>query len=143
MLLFGLIVFFVFEKKRFYLQSTVILFISFVLYTYISIIFLVPRIEKYSQNAAIEFFKSLENKDVYVETLGYKSYAHIFYSKKKQPDNLKSYDTNWLLTGNIDKPAYFSLKNIKKEEYFSKYPQLQELYEKNGFVFCVRYPKIK
>lgn len=143
LLLFGLIIFFVYEKKKFYLQSILFLFISFVLYTYISIIFLVPRIEKYSQNAAIEFFKSLQNKDIYIETLGYKSYAHLFYSKKKQPIKLESYDTNWLLTGNIDKPAYFSLKITKKEEYFSKYSELQELYEKNGFVFCVRYPKTK
>jgi len=141
LLVLGILFFFIFEKRKLYLKSIIFLFAGFLTYVYVSIIFLVPRIEKYSQNAAIEFFKNLQNKEVYVETLGYKSYAHLFYSRKKVPVNLNSYDMNWLLTGDIDKPAYFSIKITKKEEYLTKYPELIELYEKNGFVFCVRYPK--
>ena len=49
-----------------------------------------PRIELYSQNAAIEFYESLQNKDCYVTTLGFKSYADLFYSHKMEPTNKKS-----------------------------------------------------
>lgn len=100
-----------------------------------------PRIEKYSQGAAIEFYQYLKDKDCYVETIGFKSYAHLFYSDKKEQTNKNSNDMNWLLKGDIDKPAYFagkitSLGNIKKEN-----PGLKEIYRKNGFVFFMRTPK--
>jgi len=139
----GVVLFFLNEKRRYYFKAILSLFIGFILYVYFSIIFLVPRIEMYSQNAAIEFFKGLVNKDIYVETLGYKSYAHLFYTQKKLPLNKNSYNIDWLLTGDIDKPVYFSMKITKKEEYLLKYPELKILYEKNGFVFCFRYPKNK
>ncbi len=100
-----------------------------------------PRIEQYSQRAAIEFYQYLQGKDCYVETIGFKSYAHLFYSLKKEQLNKNSNDMNWLLKGDIDKPAYFaskitSLENIKKDN-----PELKEIYRKNGFVFFLRSPK--
>lgn len=67
----------------------------------------VPKIEKYSQAAAIEFFESLQGKDVYVEVVGYKSYAQYFYSQRKPGyNNGNPVDLNVLLTGNLDKPAF-------------------------------------
>lgn len=100
-----------------------------------------PRIEQYSQGAAIEFYKYLQGKDCYVETIGFKSYAHLFYSDKKEQANKNADDMNWLLKGDLDKPAFFaakitSLENIKKEN-----PELKEIYRKNGFVFFRRNPK--
>jgi hypothetical protein len=100
-----------------------------------------PRIEQYSQAAAIEFYKSLQSKDCYVETYGFKSYAHFFYSDKQLQSNSNSYNSDWLLKGDIDKPAYFVSKIITREEINEKYPELKELYRKNGFVFWLRMPK--
>ncbi|MDP1745062.1 MAG: glycosyltransferase family 39 protein [Bacteroidota bacterium] len=97
-----------------------------------------PRIEKYSQGAAIEFYEYLQNKDCYIETLGFKSYAHLFYSHKKESANKNSYILDWLLTGEIDKPAYFVSKITSAEEVRKGYPDLKEIYRKNGFVFFVR-----
>lgn len=97
-----------------------------------------PRIEKYSQGAAIEFYEYLQNKDCYVETLGFKSYAHLFYSHKKEQANKNSYTLDWLLTGEIDKPTYFVSKITSAEEVIKGYPDLKEIYRKNGFVFFVR-----
>jgi len=93
----------------------------------------VPRIEKYTQNAAIEFYKSKQNEDCYVEVLKFKSYAHLFYTRK--PSNLPYYSKEYLLENYIDKPVYFVCKNIHKDEIFNKYSQLEIVYEKNGFVF--------
>ena len=100
-----------------------------------------PRIEQYSQAAAIEFYESLQNKDCYVETIGFKSYAHLFYSRKKEQTNLNSYNTDWLLKGAIDKPTYFVSKITSLEEIATDYPDLKEIYRKNGFVFWLRTPK--
>ena len=35
-------------------------------------VLVVPRIEKYSQGAAIEFYEYLQDKDCYVETISFK-----------------------------------------------------------------------
>jgi 4-amino-4-deoxy-L-arabinose transferase-like glycosyltransferase len=100
-----------------------------------------PRIEQYSQGAAIEFYQSLQNKDCYVETINFKSYAHLFYSKKKEQKNPNSYNMDWLLKGPIDKPTYFVSKITSVDDIIASYPELKELYRKNGFVFWLREPK--
>jgi hypothetical protein len=111
-----------------------------------------PKVEAYSQRAAIEYFQSLADKDVYVHPLGYKSYAHLFYSKKQRSSSPAYYrlvrsdvgassilepDENWLLNGAIDKPAYFICK-ITDAADWRKLPQLHELGARNGFVFFRR-----
>ena len=107
-------------------------------FIFVTMYFITPKIEGYSQHAAIEFYKEKQTKNCYVKTLGFKSYAHLFYTKKQIPATSDSYDDKWLLTGHIDKPAYFVMKNTGAKKYFDKYPQLILLYEKNGFVFAKR-----
>lgn len=103
----------------------------------------VPRIEKYSQGAAIEFYEYLQGKDCYVETISFKSYAHLFYSDKQPQSNIESYSSDWLLHGAIDKPAYFVCKITALPDIAQYYPDLKEIYRKNGFVFWVRNPQKK
>ena len=122
-----------------------------------------PKIEAISQRANIDFFKARQNENCYVETFGYKSYAHYYYTKKqpytKQKQllidsiiygNTTQRDTvttflkeirfkDWMLFGKIDYPAYFSLK-IQDKEFLDTIPQVQKMYEKNGFVFYKRMP---
>jgi hypothetical protein len=69
--------------------------------------------------------------------VGFKSYATYFYGRTQPPGNPKYYDENWLLTGDIDKDAYFVTK-IHRASLLEKYDELEKLYEKNGFVFYVR-----
>lgn len=109
-----------------------------ILFTYFSVVFLTPKIEGYSQRAAINFYRSLQDKNVYVATLGFKSYAHLFYSRIRPYEDPRAAETSWLLNGKIDRPAYFVFKIQRKEKYLKEYPQLQILYEKNGFVFAER-----
>ncbi|MCB0697979.1 MAG: hypothetical protein KDC07_11475, partial [Chitinophagaceae bacterium] len=91
----------------------------------------------YSQRAAIEFFESLEGKDVYVKVLGYKSYAHLFYTKRMPQANPNHYNEEWLLYGDVDKPTYFICKIMNADAYRTL-PQLEEIGSKNGFVFFKR-----
>ena len=103
-----------------------------------ALLVIAPRIEQYSQGAAIEFYEYLQNKDCYVETIGFKSYAHLFYSHKKEQADKNSYNTDWLLRGKVDKPTYFVSKITSVEDIQKDYPELKEIYRKNGFVFWRR-----
>lgn len=98
---------------------------------------IVPKVERYSQGAAIDFFILRQGEDCYVNTLGYYSYAQLFYVKKEKPVNPNSYNEQWLLTGNIDKPAYFVSK-VDRIDNYKQYSELKELYRKNGFIFLKR-----
>lgn len=125
-------------KKRETEKAFIVISLVSLAATNLIILLYVPKIEQYSQRAAIEFYKGLAGKDVYVETIGFKSYAQYFYSGKKPAANPESYNKEWLLTGNIDKPAFFVSKITEAENISAQYPQLKELYRKNGFVFYER-----
>lgn len=103
---------------------------------------IVPKVERYSQGAAIDFFIARQGENCYVHTLGYKSYGDLFYTHKEKPTNPNAWNEQWLLTGAIDKPVYFVTKidRIQHWEDPAKYPGLHELYRKNGFVFLKRDP---
>jgi len=100
---------------------------------------IVPNVEMITQNAAIEFYKGLQNEDCYVEVLGFKSYAQYFYGRKTSPESSDRKTKEELLDGELDKTAYFVAKNVDADVYRS-HPNLTELYERNGFVFFKRMP---
>ncbi|NDC41246.1 MAG: hypothetical protein EBZ77_06820, partial [Chitinophagia bacterium] len=101
-----------------------------------------PRIEAYSQRAAIEYYQSFKGCDVYIGALGYKSYAYLFYADKQHFAAPNYYDSgkineHWLLYGVTDKPVYFITKSPNAAQYYSM-PGLEKTGEKNGFVFFQR-----
>ncbi len=156
------VLFYLFSKQN--KLKTILLFLSVTLCCLYTSVMIVPKIEGISQRANIEFFEKRQGEDCYVETVGYRSYAQYFYSKKQaytsaqkikidtvlmggssQPDTLttKQKELNfsqWVLYGNIDKPAYFSIK-IQNKQILDTLPDLNKLYEKNGFAFYKRLPK--
>lgn len=121
-------------------RGNILKYVSFMGYgvaisLFLYLVVVVPKIENYSQRPAIEFYKELQGKNVYVTTLGFKSYAHYFYFNMPQNDSnsglskkihefktslknnekvrlteLTSVINDWLLKGNIDKDAYFVTK---------------------------------
>jgi len=138
-LLFSGVIAFVFcVRLRLFEKGFYLLFFSTMLATWFASLLIVPKAEQYTQRAAIDFYESLKGKDCYVETIDFKSYAYLFYSDKKKPDNPESLKLKWLLKGTIDKPAYFVSKNNKEQQILKYYPKLEVLYRKNGFVFYQR-----
>lgn len=148
----GLVLFMLFRNKN-AVKSIIFLYSGVACSVMVFLILIPVKIEKYTQHAAIEFFTGLKDKDVYVETLSYKSYAHYFYFSRpalSEQEKLNSVDENglyssqklrdWYLSGDIDKPVYFSMKGIYLQEY-SGFDDLEILYKKNGFVFLKREPK--
>jgi hypothetical protein len=129
-----------FRKKM--QQGLLCLFISSVVMIQVTVLHFVPKVEGFSQRAAIEYYRSFIGKDVYVKPLSYHSYAHLYYTRK-QPSTNKAYYTDkqsrekWLLEGDIDKPAYFICR-ITDAEPWRQHPNLEVTGEKNGFVFFKR-----
>ena len=101
--------------------------------------FFVPRIEMYSQHAAIEFFKKISDVDAYAETVGYKSYAPYYYFTVMPGTRKETKDEQWLLTADVDKPTYLVCRVDKKDRILAEHgARLEILYEKNGYVFMRR-----
>jgi hypothetical protein len=104
---------------------------------------ILPQIENYVQGAPVEFYKSLRGKDVYVKSVGFRSYADIYYSDKKKINSasgigIKHKDIeDFLINGDISKPAYLVTK-INEREKWTKIPNLEVMFEKNGFIFMRR-----
>jgi hypothetical protein len=126
--------------RRNYTNAALSLFVGTAIVVFFASAIIVPKVERYSQGAAIDFFIQRQGCDCYVHTLGYKSYGDLFYTQKPQPTNPNAWSQDWLLTGPIDKPVYFVTKvdRVQKWEDSTKYPDIKELYRKNGFVFLKR-----
>jgi len=149
-------------KKQRRLASITILscFAGITLFGYA--IFVVPKIERFSQGPAIDFFESLQGKNVYITTIGHKSYAHYFYAQmmpSKESDEistikrnyknslsdpkdfnaneLKNKTNNWLLDGAIDKNAYFVTKSTHALD-LNKYKDIKMIERKGGFILYKR-----
>ncbi|MFN3852685.1 MAG: ArnT family glycosyltransferase [Spirosomataceae bacterium] len=83
--------------------------------------FVVPKIERYTQGAAIDFYESKQGQNVAVEVLGFKSYAHLFYFKKPA-SQIAVTDT-------------FYVTKIDRYDDYQSDSTLKFVEEKNGFVF--------
>ena len=124
-------------RKNDFQKAAWVLFGGTAIMIFLTSAIIVPKVEQYSQAAAIDFFEQRQGENCYVATLGYYSYAPLFYTHKEKPTNPNSYDEQWLLTGPIDKPTYF-VTRVDRMDKYKQYTDLKELYRKNGFVFLKR-----
>jgi 4-amino-4-deoxy-L-arabinose transferase-like glycosyltransferase len=112
------------------LHMVVLLFITGSLYIYTG------RIEEYTQRAAVKFYKGLKGQEVYVRPLGYKSYSHLYYFDKPPGEARMTVDE--MMENELDRDAYFVIQVDEKEAILERYPQLEILYERDGYVFTVK-----
>jgi 4-amino-4-deoxy-L-arabinose transferase-like glycosyltransferase len=127
-------------KKNKRERGFIILIIASICAMQVLLTLFAPRIEQYSQRAAIDFFKSIRGKQVYVATVGYKSYAPYFYAEVGEREGVLAKPADWILSNQLDRPAYLVSKITDKERLMNDYPALRFLYEKNGFVFFEKLP---
>lgn len=115
-------------------RSLVVLFMGALVAFNLTIVFITPKVEPYSQGAAIEFYESKKEEGAIIETIGFKSYAHLFYGSR--PPQLGAAVTDSILRYNShpDVPVYYVGKIQNDAENLQQLP-LIKLYEKNGFVF--------
>ena len=116
---------------------------STLFYIFSIMLLVVPNVEKYTQHAVIEFLQSKADEDCYFLPVHY-SYAHYFYGnvQYKMPDQNNDEECRQAMSGTIDKPCYFILRNTtsNNQRFLMNAPEAQRLYDKNGFVFYVRKP---
>lgn len=157
------------KKKNF--KFIYVLFLGSLITVYSLIMVIAPKVEQYSQHAAIEFYKMCARHHYDVETISYKSYATLFYGQitpqvmndpafkayakqrlidlraEGETKNAVMYTglihTNWLEVGKIKAPGFFVAKITNTDEIHERRPELKELYRQNGFVFYIRIPDKK
>lgn len=136
-LIVSAVLFYIYSKNNLTLKTVSLILLGSLFYIAATMFFVVPQVEKYSQAAAIEFYKSKIGEDCYIKP-AFKSYAHYFYSERKPENKLDDFD--FLTTEKLDKPCYFVVKNTQKavKDFTEKAPDAVRLYDKNGFVFYVR-----
>lgn len=121
------------SKNNFW-SSNIALFLGIAIFVQLTLFFDINPIEAYSQRAALEFYESKIGEDCYIKPVGFKSYAHLFYSRKP-PGIAPVYEREpYLFSGKADKPVYLVSKIQMASEMLQK-PGVHELYRKNGFVF--------
>ena len=125
-----------FNKKQNW-KGLLFLFYSTAICLFIYLLAVVPKIEKYSQGPAIDFYETLQGKDVYVWPIGFKSYAQYFYAKKPASPVYGEGDEPFLLKGDIKKPAYFVVK-ITNTGFDSTCNNCKLIEQKGGFNFYKR-----
>jgi len=86
LLIVSVILFIVFEKQDKLKQAFYSIFIGVALFIFVGLVFYIGRAEMYTQNAYVEMAKSLEGKKAIVRTNGFKSYVHLFYTKRQPSD---------------------------------------------------------
>lgn len=138
-LLIGLFLLHYYQRKENYRVAIVCLFSFLTLSVLATSVLIVPKIELFSQGAAIRFYKRVKNENVYVQPMYFKSYAHLFYTQKKPITNPSSFDHEWLRSGPIDKPVYIIVK-VNKASELKKYNDIRKIGEENGFIFYKREP---
>ena len=120
------------RKQRFLLPAIGSAAIAIVLSAW----WLAPNVEAYSQRAAIEFYEDHAQEECLIYPIGFKSYAHLFYSEKQPGLGKYGHSSEEVLQypGEFDIPVYFVGKIQQKKEHLNT-GRLEVLYEKNGFVF--------
>ena len=144
----GLLISLILISRDKLIRGFLFLFGSSALSIFLILPILAPKIEAYTQNAPIEFYNSLLDKDVYIHNIGFKSYAPYFYGQRKlenSPSFLKMNPNEYeqyLLEGDINKDVYLVAKLDKGQELLATYSDLVLIRIKNGFVFMERKKKL-
>lgn len=121
------------------IRKVLCFWVGFLAFLILFIAVYIPKIEAYSQKPAIAFMKRFAGQDVYISTIGYKSYAQYFYAARKEfAFQTEKGEADFLLTEDIDKSVYFVAKKNMLNDILKAYPQLEYEETAGGFVLLSR-----
>jgi 4-amino-4-deoxy-L-arabinose transferase-like glycosyltransferase len=135
----GMVLGYLLWRKNYAWLTAQAVFISGASFTGLTMLLVVCNIEDYSQGAAIEFYQHHCDEVSYVKPVGFKSYAHLFYTNKAPVKDSKADDWEQLCCGDPGRKVYF----VAKINTIGDTPHFQgcrELYRRNGFAFFERVP---
>lgn len=146
-------------RAHVYLSLACILFLQFSLFVFIK------PVERIVQGPALDFYESMQGKDVYVNS-SFRSYAPLFYFRQPKPDSYslesarqmaesdeneegqnsfrkqRHSDLNWLLYDRIDKEAWFVGKHPRRK-YLDSAGDVVLIEERGGYGIYRRRPKVE
>lgn len=134
-----IVFFFLYFRKDKVYKAFQVLFFGMAGVVFIGLIFFIGRVEMYSQNANVEFCKSLRGEEGYITTSGFKSYVPLFYSQRQPDTNPKSSEIGYLTWEGVDSEVYIIGKK-HLEEYWQGVHTVEQIGGKNGFIFFKRKP---
>lgn len=100
------------------------------------LLLVLPKIENYSQKAAIEFLIEKSKEKSYIETYGYKSYAQYFYGKADFENGKVKPSVEELINNEWNRNVYLIAK-IQNNDLDTNI-NFRLLYSKSGFKFFVK-----
>ena len=122
--------------KRDY-KGIIVLFASSLLFTFLSLMLFVPKVERMIQGPAIDFMMAHSGPEEHVITMGFKSFAPYFYGEWHPGEIPQRINDQWLEEVSEKQPVFVVMKADNSKKIFKKYPLLEKLYEENGYVFAV------
>lgn len=105
-----------------------------------------PNIEGYTQHSIISFYEQTSDENCYVQPIFFKTYAHLFYGKRKLEQSPSSRNKqsgefeDWLKHGDIDKPVYFVAK-LGDRHHLEEIPEARQVGDYHGFLVYKRNPE--
>jgi 4-amino-4-deoxy-L-arabinose transferase-like glycosyltransferase len=91
----------------------------------------VPKIEGYTQATPLDFYISHVGQKVYIEPVGFKSFAHLLYFQKQA---YSPTGEELMQKSSTDRPTYLVMKTNVEDNY-RYHPNLILIKEENGFLF--------
>jgi len=100
--------------------SLALFFVSSIVFHETVLPAILPNIERYVQGEVIDFYKSKQNEDAYVEVVNFKSYAHLYYTQKpnRQMKGYVSFVKKFVADSTQSPPSDW-LRYCSKEQYDS------------------------
>jgi 4-amino-4-deoxy-L-arabinose transferase-like glycosyltransferase len=129
------ILYFIFNAHKVIRRSLVVLFGTSLVAINLTILFITPKVEPYSQGAHIEFLESKQHERAIVETAHFFSYAQLFYARRAPDLGKPVADSILQFNTHPEVNVYFTGKIQHADLIEKENPKLQRLYAKNGFVF--------
>lgn len=107
-----------------------------------------PRIGDFTQRELVEFCRRYSNRDVILHPIGFKTYVHLFYGKRRPDQSPRAHGierSQWesfLLNGHVDRDVVFIAKRAKALDLLRR-PDLVQLDDpQSAWLFLLR-PSIK
>ncbi len=125
-------------RKKQAWQSAQTIFTGGALFVAFTLLLCIRNIERYTQWSTVEFYESKAGHDCYVKPVGFKSYAHLFYTQKPPVEgDCTRDDYPALAEGSSGKKVFFVAKETDLQE-LPNLPGCRELFRKDGMVYYER-----
>lgn len=135
LLLLAGVIGYAFFAEKYIARSLILLLIITTLSFNLLIVLITPKVEPYSQGAAIEFYENHAGENAIMQPYGFFSYAHLFYGKRSAEFSRHAVDSIITQRSQPSVPVYFVAKINYENEIAGLHPEYKKLYAKNGFIF--------